>query len=173
MIDVALVGAAHIHTPNFVRKMSERDDINPKYVWDHDAARAAKNAEQLGAEVAELDRIWADDAIEGVVICSETNRHQALAMPDWSVEQLLVGLPGHDLACDGTPHDKLLTLTPQQGESLLLAVEQLAQLLLLGGELIDLDQFRANGRTVIEQCRLDRKRPLQRGRMLPLNPLNL
>ena len=44
MVDVALVGAGHIHTPGFVKKMNERADVNVKYVWDHDVALAAQNA---------------------------------------------------------------------------------------------------------------------------------
>ncbi len=79
MADVALVGAAHIHTPGFVKKMADREDVHVKYVWDHDAERAKKNAEQLDAEGVDLDRIWTDDRITAAVICSETNRHQELA----------------------------------------------------------------------------------------------
>jgi predicted dehydrogenase len=79
MPNYALVGAAHIHTPNFVKKMADRDDLQVKFVWDHDAARAAKNAEQLpGSAVAELDSILADDSIDAVIVCSETNRHAEL-----------------------------------------------------------------------------------------------
>lgn len=79
MAHVALVGAAHIHTPGFVKKMAERSDITVKAVWDHEADRAAKNAEQLGAAVTDLDAIWSDAQITAVIICSETHRHQALA----------------------------------------------------------------------------------------------
>ncbi len=81
MATLALVGAAHIHTPNFVKKMASREDVTVKSVWDHDAARAAKSAEQLGAQVAELGAIWSDPAIEAVVVCSETNRHEELVTP--------------------------------------------------------------------------------------------
>ena len=49
-ITVALVGGAHIHTPGFVDLVKKRPDVTVKWVWDHDAARAAKLAQELGAE---------------------------------------------------------------------------------------------------------------------------
>lgn len=82
MVTVALVGAAHIHTPGFVNKMAERSDIEARYVWDHDTARAEANAAKLpGSKVADLETIWNDKAVEAVVICSETVRHEDLVMP--------------------------------------------------------------------------------------------
>lgn len=79
MVNLALVGCAHIHTPGFIKKIQERDDAAVLAVWDHDAARAAKNAAELGAPVVEtLDAIWRDSRIQAVIICSETDRHAEL-----------------------------------------------------------------------------------------------
>ncbi len=76
---LALVGAAHIHTPGFVDIMKKRPDAKVKFVWDHDAKRAAARAQELGAEAVEsADRIWSDPEITAVVIYSETNRHPEL-----------------------------------------------------------------------------------------------
>ena len=78
MLTLALVGAAHIHTPGFVKRLNARDDARVKFVWDHQPARAQLRAAELNAQaVAEVEAIWADDEIDGVVICSETDRHQA------------------------------------------------------------------------------------------------
>jgi len=78
---VALVGTAHIHTPGFVKRLQARSDITVKGVWDHDAARAQKWAEALSAPVvADVGAIWADAGIDGVIICSETDRHQELVL---------------------------------------------------------------------------------------------
>lgn len=78
-ITLALVGAAHIHTPSFVGLLSQRKDVTVKCVWDHDAARAKKSADKLNARlVSQLEQIWSDPAIQGVVICSETDRHPDL-----------------------------------------------------------------------------------------------
>lgn len=78
---IAFVGCAHIHTPAFVNKLKERNDMQVVGVWDHDAARAKKNADQFscGTYVSH-NEIWKDKSIDAVVICSETNLHKELAM---------------------------------------------------------------------------------------------
>ncbi len=82
MVDFALVGCAHIHTPSFVKKLKARGDLRVRRVWDHDADRAAKNAAELGCEVeADVNRIWADGDIRAAVICAETDRHEGLVLP--------------------------------------------------------------------------------------------
>ncbi len=81
MTTVALVGAAHIHTPGFVKRLQARDDVTVKYIWDHQPERAAKYTEALSAQVApDVAEVWADPAIDGVIICSETNRHEPLVL---------------------------------------------------------------------------------------------
>ncbi|CAN5860486.1 Gfo/Idh/MocA family oxidoreductase [soil metagenome] len=81
MPTLALVGAAHIHTPDFINRLNKRDAAQVKYVWDHDAARADAAAAKLGAQVAELEKIHADAEIEAVVVCTETIRHEEVVMP--------------------------------------------------------------------------------------------
>jgi predicted dehydrogenase len=95
MKQVALVGCAHIHTPGFVNKLSERSDIKVKYVWDHQAERAQKEAGRLEAStVAEAAAIWSDPEIEAVIICSETNLHQSLVLAAASAKkQMFVEKP--------------------------------------------------------------------------------
>lgn len=82
MLNVALVGAAHIHTPGFIKRLKERGpDVSVKAVWDHDPQRTAKAAADLGAPTVEdVKIIWKDKDINAVVICSETNRHQELVL---------------------------------------------------------------------------------------------
>lgn len=80
-IQIALVGAAHIHAPGFVELVKTRHDVKVKWVWDHDSARAAKYAGQLDAQVArDVSQVWSDPAIVAVVIYSETNRHHELVL---------------------------------------------------------------------------------------------
>jgi predicted dehydrogenase len=80
-IVVAFVGCAHIHTPKYVGIIKSRPDVKVKCVWDHDHARAEKNAAQLGCPVVDdLKTIWSDPEIKAVVICSETNRHRELIL---------------------------------------------------------------------------------------------
>ncbi|GAB4463230.1 MAG: hypothetical protein OHK0029_31510 [Armatimonadaceae bacterium] len=83
MKKIAFVGAAHIHTPGFVRTTAKREDIQCKYVWDHDLARAEKRAADLpGAQaVPTLDTVLSDAEVEAVVVCTETNRHEQVVIP--------------------------------------------------------------------------------------------
>ena len=80
MIQVALVGGAHIHTPNFIKQLNAHEQIAVKWVWDHDPARAQRRAEALSSQVAALPTIWSDPTIEAVIICAETQRHEALVL---------------------------------------------------------------------------------------------
>jgi len=81
MVTVALVGCAHIHTPGFVKRLQARNDVTVKYVWDHQPERAAKQAEALGSRsIAEVGAVWTDPQLDGVIICSETDRHEPLVL---------------------------------------------------------------------------------------------
>ncbi len=81
MTNLALVGCAHIHTPGFIKRIKARTDVKVVAVWDHDAARAKKNSDELGAPVvADLAEIWNNKDIGAVIICSETNRHEELVL---------------------------------------------------------------------------------------------
>ena len=78
-IQLALVGAAHIHTPGFIKRINDRRDAAVKFVWDHDLDRATLRAGELNAQVTQdLNVIWCDPEISAVVICSETDRHDVL-----------------------------------------------------------------------------------------------
>lgn len=81
-IQLALVGAAHIHTPGFVKRLQARSDVRVTHVWDHQIERAQRWAAELEARpTAELTQVWEDPAIAGVIICAETNRHAELVLP--------------------------------------------------------------------------------------------
>jgi predicted dehydrogenase len=81
-IQLALVGAAHIHLPGFIKRIKDRgEQFAVRLVWDHNADRASMRAAELGARVVQnLDEIWNDPDIQAVVICSETNRHEDLVI---------------------------------------------------------------------------------------------
>lgn len=79
MIQTALVGCAHIHTPGFVKRLRARDDVQVKAVWDPDRERAEKYAKDLDAKVVgSADEVWTDSEVVAAIICSETNRHAEL-----------------------------------------------------------------------------------------------
>ncbi len=79
MPNIAFAGCAHIHVPGFINQLRPRKSFVVKRVWDHHAARGQQRAKELNAEfVEQLDLIANDPEIEGVVVCSETDRHQPL-----------------------------------------------------------------------------------------------
>jgi len=82
MPHLALAGAAHIHTPAFIRKLAGREGITVAGVWDPDADRAARGAEALGCGVLECaEAAWEDPSVDAVLICAETDRHASLVVP--------------------------------------------------------------------------------------------
>lgn len=79
-VTLALLGAAHMHTPLFLQILKSREDVTVKHVYDRDAARAAKWAGVCGAKVAQTPgAILGDPSVSGVVILSETSLHAELA----------------------------------------------------------------------------------------------
>jgi predicted dehydrogenase len=82
MTTLAFVGCAHIHTPGFIKAIGKRpEEVKVKSVWDHDADRAKKRAAELGAKVVdEPKQIFGDGDVNGVIICSETDRHEPLVL---------------------------------------------------------------------------------------------
>lgn len=81
MQTTAFLGVAHIHTPGFIRQLSERDDVRVKAVYDHDAERGQMRADELDATfAADVDTILNDAEITSVIIASETVHHRELAL---------------------------------------------------------------------------------------------
>ena len=79
-VTLALLGAAHIHTPMFLQVLKSREDVKIAYVWDRDVARAGRYAKECGAKVAKTAAEALGDAgLSGVVILSETSLHTELA----------------------------------------------------------------------------------------------
>lgn len=79
MAQVGFIGCAHIHVPGFVNMLSKRSDIKVAAMWDDDKRRSSVWAERAGARVADsAEAILNDKSIDAVVICSETNKHEAL-----------------------------------------------------------------------------------------------
>ena len=79
MKKIAFVGCAHIHTPAFVNMTNARNNVQVVAVWDHNQERGEKNAALLKSTfTADINSIWNNPEIDGVVICSETNLHREL-----------------------------------------------------------------------------------------------
>ena len=80
-LTTAFLGVAHIHTPDFVRRLNAHaEEITVKYVYDIDRARGEASAAQLpGATyIDDPKAIYEDASIGSVVVCAETNQHLEL-----------------------------------------------------------------------------------------------
>ncbi len=82
MTTLAIAGCAHIHIDGFIRTIQSRPDTRCKLVWDHDATRAERRAEELGAEASpSVDAICANPEVDAVLVCTETNLHEQAVLP--------------------------------------------------------------------------------------------
>ncbi len=78
-VRLALLGAWHVHADDHARSAVRSSAAELVAVWDHDLARARAAAERWRVPVCDdLDALLADGAIDGVVVASETARHEAL-----------------------------------------------------------------------------------------------
>lgn len=78
-IDVALIGAGRmgqVHGPN----AALHPGLKLKYVVDPRLEAAEAMCRRFGAQQATLDRVLADPAIKGVLVCSSTDQHLANAL---------------------------------------------------------------------------------------------
>lgn len=81
MPTLALIGCAHIHTPDFVRRLKSRSDVTVKYVYDQERPRAEVRAADLGAKViASPGKALSDPDVQAVIVSSKTNQHKKLVM---------------------------------------------------------------------------------------------
>ena len=77
MKNVAVFGAGRIgriHASN----LAALPGVRLQYVCDAVPSAAAELAQQLGAQVAELDQVFADPGVDAVAICSPTSTHSDL-----------------------------------------------------------------------------------------------
>jgi predicted dehydrogenase len=80
-VALALLGAAHIHTPMFLQVLRSREDVKIVSVWDHDAGRAERWAKECDARpVKSVQDVLSDREVAGVVVLSETLLHADLAI---------------------------------------------------------------------------------------------
>ena len=111
MKKIGLLGAAHIHTPDFVRRLLARKDFNVVGVWDHDSERANLNAKKFGCQIcSSVDDLLQLDALDAVIVCAETNRHeQILAKVAQAGKHCFVEKPLGMGKADSERMDKALT----------------------------------------------------------------
>jgi predicted dehydrogenase len=101
-VPLGLIGCAHIHVPGFIKMLKPRTDVSVKSVWDHDPVRGKMRADELGARfVADYQAILSDPQIGGVIVTTETNRHEPIVLAAAAAKKNIfvekpLGFGGHD-----------------------------------------------------------------------------
>lgn len=80
-MNIAVISYWHVHAEGYTKEIMEQTDSKVTAIWDEDAARGRKYAEQFGAKFyADYDELLKEADIEGVVITSATSRHTELIL---------------------------------------------------------------------------------------------
>jgi predicted dehydrogenase len=75
-VNLAFLGAAHVHADYYAPSVQMRDDSDLRLVWDHDVARGRAWAERFDTTFeGDLDAVLARDDIHGVVLTCEADMH--------------------------------------------------------------------------------------------------
>ena len=75
----AMLGTWHVHTEGYAKEFSADPRCRLTAVWDPDAAKAERFAEQFGCQAyTDLDTLFAEADFEAVIVCSATTEHVEL-----------------------------------------------------------------------------------------------
>ncbi|WP_181346973.1 Gfo/Idh/MocA family protein [Thalassobacillus sp. CUG 92003] len=76
MLNVALLSKWHVHAGDYAAQAENHPEVAIKVVWDEDVERGRQWAEQLNVSFEQdLEAIWQDDAIDGVIVDTPTRDH--------------------------------------------------------------------------------------------------
>lgn len=110
--DIAVLGAWHVHTQEYVRVFQSIPGIRVKCLWDFDQARGCAMASQLGIPcAADLEEVMRDKGISGVQVTAQTSLHGQLMLQ----------------AAKANKHiftEKVLTIDPAEGKLVHQAVKK-------------------------------------------------
>lgn len=77
MLKIAMLGAWHVHAPDYAAEVRAHPETEIALVWDNHAPRGEKFAKSLGVPFeADLTKVLEDPDIHGVVINTPTNLHR-------------------------------------------------------------------------------------------------
>jgi predicted dehydrogenase len=80
-MNIAIISYWHVHAEGYTKEILTKTDSRVTAIWDEDAVRGHKYAEQFGAAFYEnYDELLEDKQIEGVVITAATSEHTKLIL---------------------------------------------------------------------------------------------
>lgn len=81
MIHVALLSRWHVHADDYASEVEENEHLSIQLVWDEDAERGKKWADELGVPFEQnLQSVLTNEAIDAVVVSTPTNLHKEIIM---------------------------------------------------------------------------------------------
>jgi predicted dehydrogenase len=76
MIRIAILSFWHVHAKDYAREAAQHPGVELAAIWDEDAARGQREAEERGIPfVPDLDAVLNDASIDGVVVTTSTAVH--------------------------------------------------------------------------------------------------
>lgn len=75
MLRLAMLGAWHVHAPDYAKEIRRHPEAEIALVWDHDATRGQQFAQSLGVPFVDDLPKALEKAIDGVVINTPTTMH--------------------------------------------------------------------------------------------------
>ena len=77
MLQIAMLGAWHVHAPDYAAQLEAHPQTEIALVWDHDRERGQAFAAELGVPFqADLTQVLGNSSIDGVVINTPTSLHR-------------------------------------------------------------------------------------------------
>lgn len=78
-LQIAVIGAWHVHAPDYAKVIQARDDCTLAWVWDDDRARGEAFAQEFSCTYsADYDALLAEKTLDAVIITSATCQHPEL-----------------------------------------------------------------------------------------------
>ncbi len=112
MINVALMGAWHVHAGEYASRINRNPDSKIVSVWDDNTARGTDMAKRLKVPfIPNCEDVFSDASVDAVVITSSTNMHRELMVK----------------AAEAGKHiytEKVLALTNEDAEAIAEAVKK-------------------------------------------------
>ncbi len=76
MLNIALIGAWHVHFKEYANMVKDSKDCNISCMWDNDLQRGKDYAEQYNCEfVPNYEDVLSRSDIDGLLFCTETSLH--------------------------------------------------------------------------------------------------
>lgn len=112
MLHIAMISGWHVHAKGYAKELNASGLAKVTNVWDELPERGKEWAAELAVPYTEdLNDIWNDASIDGVLICAPTNRHAEIMLAAAQAKKHIFT-------------EKVMTLTTEEGKAVAAAVAE-------------------------------------------------